>query len=68
MGLDIRFPIGLMFTLIGLMLGIYGLATGGTPDFYASSLGLNVNLIWGSVLFVFGLLMLLPAVFNKPGR
>ena len=39
MGLDIRFPIGLMFTLLGALLAIYGLATGSDAAMYASSLG-----------------------------
>ncbi len=68
MGLDIRLPIGMMFTLLGALLGIYGLATGSDSDLYKSSLGLNVNLWWGLVLFVFGAIMLafaLVARFKK---
>jgi hypothetical protein len=62
MGLDIRWPIGLMFTLIGALLAVYGLSTGANTGLYKSSLGININLIWGAVLLVFGLLMLLGAV------
>ncbi len=58
MGLDIRWPIGLMFTLLGAMLVIYGIATGSNTEMYKASLGLNVNLCWGSLLFVFGAWML----------
>ena len=58
MGLDIRWPIGLMFTLIGVLLAITGLVQG--PD--ARSLNINLDLIWGVVLLVFGILMLLGAV------
>ncbi len=58
MGLDIRWPIGLMFSLIGAMLGIYGLATGSGADIYRNSLGINVNLYWGLLLLVFGGTML----------
>jgi ABC-type Fe3+-siderophore transport system permease subunit len=58
MGLDIRWPIGLMFTLIGVLLSIYG-ATVKTD--HAISLGININLIWGVVLLVFGVFMLLGA-------
>ena len=60
MGLDIRWPIGLMFTLIGAMLVIYGLATG-SSDIYERSLGTNVNLYWGLLLLVFGSWMLIMA-------
>ncbi len=56
MGLDIRTPIGLMFTLIGGLLAIYGLVS--DPALYARSLGLNVNLYWGAFLALFGLVML----------
>jgi hypothetical protein len=54
MGLDIRWPIGLMFTLIGAMLVIYGLLTGSKPEVYQASLGININLYWGLLLLVFG--------------
>ena len=68
MGLDIRWPIGLMFTLIGALLSLYGLATGSNTALYQSSLGININLIWGAVLLVFGVGMLLGAIkgSNKP--
>ena len=55
MGLDIRLPIGILFTLLGVMLVIFGVA--GDPTVYQKSLGININLIWGAVLAVFGGLM-----------
>jgi hypothetical protein len=58
MGLDIRWPIGLMFSLIGAMLVLYGLATGSNAEMYQHSLGINVNALWGLVLLVFGGAML----------
>ena len=58
MGLDLRLPIGLMFTLLGALLAIYGLVTVSDADLYQRSLGLDINLIWGGVLLVFGGLML----------
>ena len=61
MGLDIRWPIGLMFSLIGALLVVFGL-TKGTQSL---SLGININLIWGAVLLVFGVLMLLGAIKGK---
>jgi hypothetical protein len=57
MGLDIRWPIGLMFTLIGVLLVIFGVAK--SAD--SVSLGININLVWGIVLLVFGVLMLAGA-------
>ena len=61
MGLDIRWPIGLMFTLIGVVLVVYGAVTGSDAGMYKRSLGMNINLIWGIVLLIFGLLMLISA-------
>ena len=61
MGLDIRWPIGIMFTLISVLLIIQGATIGPSEK----SLGLNINLIWGIVLLVFGVLMLLGAVRGK---
>ena len=58
MGLDIRWPIGLMFSLIGLLLTGYGMVK--ATD--SVSLGININLIWGIVLLVFGSAMLLGAI------
>jgi hypothetical protein len=62
MGLDIRLPIGMMFTLLGALLAIYGLATGSDTLMYKRSLDLNINLGWGLVLFVFGGVMLFFAL------
>ena len=67
MGLDIRWPIGLMFTLIGALLAVFGLVKGSE----SVSLGININLIWGAVLLVFGVFMLFGAMSGKknpPGR
>jgi hypothetical protein len=57
MGLDIRLPIGLLFSLLGVMLAGYGLLS--DPAIYARSFGLNINLGWGLVLLAFGAVMLL---------
>ena len=57
MGLDIRTPIGLMFSIFGVLLLGYGLLTRGS-EIYQRSLGFNVNLEWGAVLLVFGGVML----------
>ena len=53
MGLDLRWPIGLMFSLVGALLFGNGLLTGPSDK----ALGLNINLWWGLVLLIFGLLM-----------
>ncbi len=56
MSLDVRFPIGGMFSIVGALLVIYGVLS--DPAIYAKSLGINVNLWWGLVLLVFGAVML----------
>jgi hypothetical protein len=61
MDLDIRLPIGLMFSIFGLLLAGFGLVS--DPAIYAAhSLGINVNLDWGLVLLAFGATMLLVAL------
>ena len=57
MGLDIRLPIGLLFSVIGLLLVAFGAFS--DREIYQRSLGLNVNLAWGAVLLVFGAIMLI---------
>ena len=61
MGLDIRWPIGLMFSLVGVILVIYGLATGSDTELYRRSLDININLRWGLVVLAFGAAMLAMA-------
>ena len=56
MNLDLRLPIGWMFTAIGAMLVGYGVIS--DQAIYAKSLGINVNLWWGVVLLLFGGMML----------
>jgi hypothetical protein len=55
MGIDIRLPLGTLFSLLGLILIVYGAAS--DPSLYRQSLGINVNLYWGVVLLIFGALM-----------
>lgn len=63
MGLDIRLPIGVLFTMLGLLLGGYGLAS--DPATYQRALGVNVNLYWGAVMLVFGMVMLMLALSRR---
>lgn len=58
MGIDIKFPIGLMFSILGLLLTIFGILTGGDTALYSRSLGININLWSGCGMLVFGLIML----------
>jgi hypothetical protein len=63
MGLDIRWPIGYMFLILGIVLAAYGLISDAT--IYQQSLGMNVNLIWGAILGAFGIMMIVLARFGK---
>lgn len=57
MNLDVRIPIGLMFSLFGGVLIIFGAVS--DPKIYDQhSLGININLYWGIVLLLFGAAML----------
>jgi hypothetical protein len=66
MSLDLRLPIGLMFSIFGVMLSLYGFAS--SREIYDRSLGINVNLWWGLVLLAFGLVMLAFAIRARGGR
>jgi multisubunit Na+/H+ antiporter MnhG subunit len=66
MPLDIRVPIGVMMGLMGLMLAGYGLF--GPHDIYARSLGININLLWGTVLVIFAVVMLVLGTRRKGAR
>ena len=55
MQLDIRLPIGLMFGVLGALLSVFGLI----GDNGQRSLGINVNLWWGLVMLIFGIVMFL---------
>jgi hypothetical protein len=63
--LDLRIPIGLLFSVYGALLVIFGISTAGQPMYAEHSLGMNINLIWGAVQLVFGLLMLALALRKK---
>ncbi|MFC6645514.1 hypothetical protein ACFQBQ_07925 [Granulicella cerasi] len=66
MGLDIRLPLGLIFLIIGAMMLAYGLATYDSA-IYAVSMGINLNIIWGGTMTVFGIASVLLAR-RKPDK
>jgi hypothetical protein len=65
MGLDIRIPLGLIFLITGFILWLFGLVTRHNAALYAPSMGINLNLVWGSVMFLFGLVMFLVGRHQK---
>jgi uncharacterized membrane protein len=58
--MDIRFPIGFMFTLTGLIITVWGLIS--DPEIYRKSLGININLWTGLAMLAFGLIFLAMAL------
>ncbi|MCX6891134.1 MAG: hypothetical protein WCL11_12040 [Verrucomicrobiota bacterium] len=60
MNFDLRLPIGIMFSVFGVILVVFG-AVSDKAIYEAHSLGININLIWGAVLLVFGACMLFLA-------
>ncbi|HYW95827.1 MAG TPA: hypothetical protein VE870_09580 [Bacteroidales bacterium] len=67
MGLDIKIPIGLMFSIFGILLTVVGLVTNGN-DMYHQSLGININLWTGIGMLAFGIFMLLTSNLIKRGK
>jgi hypothetical protein len=69
--LDIRIPIGLMFTIFGVILVGFGIVSkygvlGTDPTIYQMhSLGRNINFYWGIFMLVFGGIMLLLARWRR---
>jgi hypothetical protein len=53
MSLDLRVPLGLLFAIVGAMLAVFGAMTHGGA-IYQRLAGLDINLIWGVVMLVFG--------------
>ena len=56
MGLDIRIPLGLIFLIIGGIMSVYGVVTRHSA-IYEKSLDVNLNLLWGTLMFLFGAIM-----------
>lgn len=56
MGIDLRTPVGGLFSALGVLLTAYGAATRGQPG--TEPTGVPVNVLWGLVLLGFGLAML----------
>ncbi len=66
MTMDIRFPIGFMFTLSGLIITVWGFVS--SPEIYRKSLNVNVNLWTGLAMLIFGLLFLVTGLIAQSKR
>ncbi len=64
MHLDVRLPIGLMFSIFGTLLAAHG-ALADRRVWEQHPLRININLYWGLVLLVFGIAMLLLVVRGR---
>jgi hypothetical protein len=67
-GLDIRAPIGGLFSLLGVLLAGYGAVAGSRTTSDVAPVT-NVNLWWGLVMLLFGIVMLVLSrrAMSKPG-
>ncbi|MGA2222593.1 MAG: hypothetical protein ABSH21_12615 [Verrucomicrobiia bacterium] len=61
MKLDIRMPMGVMFLIVGFILVVFGALTSSDAEMYKRSLGININLLWGLLLFFIGAVMVMLA-------
>ncbi|MDR3508050.1 MAG: hypothetical protein P4L64_09155 [Caulobacteraceae bacterium] len=64
MNLDIRAPIGLLFTLTGLLLAAQG-GLGDHARLKLDLLGLNIDLLWGVAMTIAGLILLGLVALNR---
>jgi protein-S-isoprenylcysteine O-methyltransferase Ste14 len=62
---DIRIPIGLMFSIVGVLITGFGFFTISNTEMYHKSLGINVNIIMGILMLIFGLVFLYFAFRKK---
>ena len=65
MNLDIKIPIGLLFTIFGILLTVFGLTTLGDSELYRRSLNININLWTGLAMLVIGVFLLATAKYRK---
>ena len=65
MNVDLRIPLGMMFTLMGAVLMAFGMSTRDNPAVYIKSLYINLNLWCGLGMLVFGLVMV---TFGRRGQ
>ena len=64
MGLDIRVPLGLIFFILGAIMAVYGILTRNSM-MYAGSMGVNLNLVWGSVMLLIGVAFFVAGRRNR---
>ena len=63
--LDVRKPIGWLFTVYGVLLVAYGAICPVNTTIEAQHLSFNLNIVWGVLMGSFGILMNVLAVRDK---
>ena len=61
MGLDIRLPIGIIFSIYGVIMIVFG-AFFADPAIFERSMGVNIDVWWGAAMLVFGVFMATLAI------
>lgn len=56
--MDLRYPIGGLFVVLGVILAVFGAVTAADTAMYARSGAININLWWGAIMLVTGLVFL----------
>lgn len=62
---DIREPIGFLFLALGALIAGYGYTAGAQELVTVGVAPLNLNIIWGLVMFAFGLVMICLAKLQQ---
>jgi multisubunit Na+/H+ antiporter MnhB subunit len=57
-----------MFTIVGIIITIFGFITNSDSEMYQKSLNINVNIIMGLIMLVFGGIMLYFAARKNKRR
>ncbi|MFZ1082865.1 MAG: hypothetical protein WAO19_13185 [Candidatus Kryptoniota bacterium] len=60
---DLKIPLGSLLGFYGILLVLYGIFS--PREIYAKSVNININLIWGVLIMVVGIIFLLVAYFEK---
>jgi membrane-bound ClpP family serine protease len=65
MGVNIKLPIGLMFSILGILLVIHGLLTASDTGMYDKSMDINVNLWTGLFMVVVAAVLLVSLALER---
>lgn len=66
MNLDLRFPIGLLFLIFGMILTVFGIVS--DNSIYERSFSININFWWGIALVIFGSVFLILSYRGRKSK